>query len=150
MLGLAVGCKKHSSPSTTGKDTGLTGNFKVSGSITTRTYPCWPCLDSVQPTIVTVPFDTTIQVAHVNSDTFRFYGLGVRMETEDGPNCQYGPDECGFFAIGTGDSLNFIKVIDPAGELTGGARITGDSVYFTYNQFWRNTTWYYGLSGRRQ
>ncbi|HET6253439.1 MAG TPA: hypothetical protein VFE32_05170 [Puia sp.] len=143
LFALAVSCKKTSNAS-------LAGSYKVSGTITTRSYPCWPCLDSVAPTYNTVPFDTLIKVVHVNSDTFRLYGLDYHnMDTQDGP-CTYSY-LCGFFAIGMADSLSWIPINDdPGGTIGGGALIKGDSAYFTYYQNFRNVLTTYSLSGRRE
>jgi hypothetical protein len=148
MLGIAAGCKKSSNPG----QPELAGNYKVSGTIVTQTYPCWPCLDSIAPSYQTSAFDTTIQVVHVNTDTFRLYGLDYTgMMTMDGPDCQPFQSYCGFFAIGQADSLIWITINDdPGGYNTGGALIKGDSAYFTYYYSWRNIFRTYSLSGRRQ
>jgi hypothetical protein len=147
MLGIAAGCKKGSNPGLSG----FAGSYKVSGIIVTKSYPCWPCLDSIAPSYQTSTFDTTIQIVHVNSDTFRLYGLDYTgMSTEDGPDCPYDP-LCGFFATGQADSLIWITIDDdPGGYNTGGALIKGDSAYFTYYWSWRNIFRTYVLSGPRQ
>ena len=148
ILGIALGCKKNSSKG----QSGLAGTYKVSGTIVTRTYPCWPCLDSVPPSYQTVKFDTLIQVVNVNSDTFRLFGLDYSgMYTPDGPDCPYDPPSCGFFAIGQADSLTWIPITDdPGGVNTGGAVIKGDSAYFLYYYTFRNIFQTYTLSGLRQ